>query len=313
MTHKPIERLLVVVGLALFLLLGVVLLPLRFARAAPATYAGVGQPEAAVFTTALPTLTPTPTITLTPTQLSTPTETLPPTETPAPTSTPAPTDTPTPTSTDTPTPTASPPPTAEPSPTDTATATAAPTEAPIPTPVPPPTASPTPPASPLEWLPLSPEIRNVLATRWSLIVGGCLVLTVFVLVLLLLLVIFRRKKPEPPPRSYPEAPSQAYLESVDTAGGPRRFSLKPGGISIGRAPNNEVVITQDFAGWDTTSRHHARVYQREGWWIVDDLGSVNGVWVNGKRTGHNLLKDGWRLRIGEVEFVFHTGTGEAAR
>jgi pSer/pThr/pTyr-binding forkhead associated (FHA) protein len=104
----------------------------------------------------------------------------------------------------------------------------------------------------------------------------------------------------------------AYLESVGTAGDSRRFSLKPGGVSIGRAPDNEVVITQDLAGWDTVSRHHARIYQREGQWVVDDLGSVNGVWVNGRRTGHNLLRSGWQLRIGGVEFVFHVGTGEAS-
>jgi pSer/pThr/pTyr-binding forkhead associated (FHA) protein len=100
---------------------------------------------------------------------------------------------------------------------------------------------------------------------------------------------------------------------VDITGEARRFSLKPAGVSIGRAPDNDVVITQDLAGWDTVSRHHARIYQREGQWVVDDLDSENGVWVRDRRTGHNLLKDGWRLRIGGVEFIFHTGTGEAAR
>jgi pSer/pThr/pTyr-binding forkhead associated (FHA) protein len=103
------------------------------------------------------------------------------------------------------------------------------------------------------------------------------------------------------------------LESVGTAGGPRRFILKPGGITIGRAPDNEVVITQEFPGWDTISRKHARVYQQEGYWIVQDLNSMNGVWVNDKRTGLNLLQDGWQLRIGGVEFVFHADTGEGAQ
>ncbi len=311
MTHKSIERLIVVVGLALFLLVGVVLLPLRVARAAPSMYVGVGRPEALVFTEVLPTLAPTPTIVLTPTQEPTPTETVLPTDTPAPTSTP------TPAPTDTPMPTATPSPTEESLPTDTATATAAPTEtpaeAPTLTPVPPPTVLPTPTVV-LEWLPLPPEFKNVLVDRWPLAAGGCLALILAVLVVLLLLLALRRKKPgpKPPPRPYPDAAPVAYLESVDTAGGSRRFSLKPGGVSIGRAPDNEVVITQDLVGWDTVSRHHARIYQWEGQWVVDDLGSANGVWVNDRRTGHNLLRSGWRLRIGGVEFVFHIGTGEAS-
>jgi pSer/pThr/pTyr-binding forkhead associated (FHA) protein len=103
------------------------------------------------------------------------------------------------------------------------------------------------------------------------------------------------------------------LESVGTAGGPRQFALKPGGVTIGRAIDNEVVIAQDFAGWDTISRRHARIYQREGQWIVDDLDSKNGVWVNGRRTGRNILQDGWELRIGEVVFIFRAGPGEASQ
>jgi hypothetical protein len=320
MTHKSIERLLVVVGLALFLLVGVVLLPLRAARAAPAAHAGIGRLEAVVFTTALSTDTPVPDDSLVPTWTSTPTVVLTPTQAPTPTETPAPTPTPAPT--DTPSPTATPAPTEEPPPTDTATATvaptvaptAAPTEAPTPTPVPPPTALPTPTPTPLEWLPLPAELKGFLVTRWPLVTGGCLVLILVVLVVLLLLVTLRRKKPtpKPPPRPYPDAAPVAYLENVGAAGGSRRFSLKPGGVSIGRAPDNDVVITQDLAGWDTVSRQHARVYQREGQWVVDDLDSVNGVWVNGRRTGHNLLRSGWQLRIGGVEFVFHVGTGEAS-
>jgi hypothetical protein len=308
MAHKSTERLLVVIGLALFLLIGVVLLPLRIARAAPATHVEIGWPEAAVFTTALPTLTPTPTVAPISTQAPTPTETLSPTFTPAPTDTPLPTATPSPTET--------PPPTDTATATATATAapTAAPTEAPALTPVPPPTALPTPTAEPLEWLPLPAEFKGLIVSRWPLVAGGCLALILVLSIVSLLLLVLRRKKPrpKPPPRSYPAVVPMAYLESVGAAEGSQRFSLKPEGVSIGRAPDNDVVITQSLAGWDTVSRHHARVYQREGQWVIDDLGSANGVWVNGRRTGHNLLRSGWRLRIGGVEFVFHVGTGEAS-
>jgi hypothetical protein len=150
-----------------------------------------------------------------------------------------------------------------------------------------------------------------------------LVLFSFVLAIVLVALAFRRKKPQPGPGPgpglgapsplRPEVAPEAYLESVGAAGGPQRFTLKPGGTSIGRAPDNEVVITQEFPGWDTISRNHARVYQQAGHWIIQDLGSTNGVWVNGKRTGLNLLQDGWQLQIGGVGFVFHVGVGEGAQ
>jgi len=103
------------------------------------------------------------------------------------------------------------------------------------------------------------------------------------------------------------------MESVGTPGGPRRFDLKPDGVTIGRAPENDLVITQDLAGWETISHHHARIYQQEGLWIIEDLDSMNGIYVNERRTGRNLLRDGWRLGIGGVEFVFRADTGEASR
>jgi pSer/pThr/pTyr-binding forkhead associated (FHA) protein len=142
----------------------------------------------------------------------------------------------------------------------------------------------------------------------------CLI-PLLILGLLLILLGLRRKRPTAPPPSTPAAPRPTplgpHLESSDFPGGPRRFALKPEGLTIGRAMGNDLVITQDFPAWDTVSRHHARVYPQAGHWIVEDLNSMNGTYVNEKRTGRNLLHDDWRLSIGGVEFVFHTDTGEA--
>ena len=101
------------------------------------------------------------------------------------------------------------------------------------------------------------------------------------------------------------------MESTDTPDGPRRFNLNREGMTIGRAEENDLIITQDFPNWETVSHHHARIYEQAGRWIVEDAGSMNGVYVNGRRTGRNLLREGWRIGIGGVEFIFHTGTGEA--
>jgi len=138
------------------------------------------------------------------------------------------------------------------------------------------------------------------------------------LILALLLgwwILRQKKKPRPKltPPSPPSVPTVPHLVNTGTSGGPRHFDLQPDGITIGRAPENNLVITQDFPGWESASRHHARVYQQAGNWIVENLHSMNGIYVNGKRTGRNLLRDGWQLRIGEVEFIFHIGTREAQR
>ena len=134
--------------------------------------------------------------------------------------------------------------------------------------------------------------------------------------LLLTILVLRRKRAKPIPQSpappaVPSPPTTGpYLESVRTADGPRRFDLKPDGITIGRALENDLVISQDFPGWETVSQRHAWVYQWANRWIIEDINSTNGIHVNGKRTGRNLLRDGWQLDIGGVEFVFHANTEE---
>ena len=140
------------------------------------------------------------------------------------------------------------------------------------------------------------------------IVAGLVLLLAFLLILLIVRRRKRKKGPSPPPTPVPTLP---HLESTGIPGGPRHFDLKPDGLAIGRAPENDLVVTQDFPAWETVSRRHARVYQQADRWIVEDLNSMNGVYVNGKRTGRNLLRDGWQLGIAGVKFVFHAGTEEA--
>ncbi len=61
---------------------------------------------------------------------------------------------------------------------------------------------------------------------------------------------------------------------------------------MGRAHDNDLVVTTAMVGWDTVSRHHARLYynNHRGRWVVKDEGSSNGTYVDGVRTGHNVCK-----------------------
>ena len=257
------------------------------------------------------TLTVSPTIaTTTPSPAAT--STLANTETPtaSPTATAPPTDTPF--SSPLGTPTVTQPPSALATPPAPPTATPAPTNTPTSTPMPPvtPTSVPTPTATPT----LSP-IEKIISyiPGNSLLAAAICLIPLFLLGLLLILAVLLKKHPQPvvEPPSPPPAPTGPYLESVDLPGDPRRLYLKPDGATVGQAPENDMVITPDFPHWETVSRRHARIYAQAGRWIVEDLDSTNGVYVNGQRTGRNLLRDGWRLGIGGVQFVFHANTGEA--
>jgi len=68
-------------------------------------------------------------------------------------------------------------------------------------------------------------------------------------------------------------------------------------LHLGRAHDNDLVVTTAMRKWDTVSRHHAWLYydNRLGRWVVKDEGSSNGTYVNGVRTGRNILQDGVRV------------------
>jgi len=118
-------------------------------------------------------------------------------------------------------------------------------------------------------------------------------------------------RPHAVPKSGFNSPDRPCLLWESNAEAPRYFALKPEGLTLGRAADNAIVIDAAFPGWETVSRHHARIYRQGDYWVVEDLGSRNGTYVNGGRTGCNLLRDNWKLGIGEVVFSFHDVMGEA--
>ena len=68
-------------------------------------------------------------------------------------------------------------------------------------------------------------------------------------------------------------------------------------ITIGRHPSNEVIIDDKYVG-----RNHLQIMQDDdGNFILSDLGSANGTFVNGKKvTGEMLLKPTDIIRIGST-------------
>lgn len=82
-----------------------------------------------------------------------------------------------------------------------------------------------------------------------------------------------------------------------------RFSLSAVTV-IGRLPECEVTLDDP-----SVSRKHARITLQGEQWTVEDLGSTNGMWVNGAQVGQSDLRDGDRLDLGSVKLRFSTGAG----
>lgn len=103
-----------------------------------------------------------------------------------------------------------------------------------------------------------------------------------------------RPAPTPAP-----ARSQAHPGSVRVIGGPLTgtlITLSGAPVTFGRAPDNSIVINDDFA-----SSHHARIVAANGSWVLEDLGSTNGTIVDGSRM-HSPIS----LRIGTQITIGHT-------
>jgi hypothetical protein len=96
-----------------------------------------------------------------------------------------------------------------------------------------------------------------------------------------------------------------YLETLSRADEQLEFVLARKVVTLGRAPDNDIVIDNQFIGWQTVSPHHARLTEQdEGGFLLEDLQSENGTFVNSARTGQNVLEDGMTIALGKVEFIY---------
>jgi hypothetical protein len=93
-------------------------------------------------------------------------------------------------------------------------------------------------------------------------------------------------------------PARALL-----AVGGRRLLVPPAGGTIGRSRDCDIVL--DDVG---VSRRHAELRPGADGWTIADLGSTNGVLVNGKQVGgRESLHPGDRVELGSTQIVFELG------
>ena len=79
------------------------------------------------------------------------------------------------------------------------------------------------------------------------------------------------------------------------------FPLEGDRMTVGRRPDSDVFLDDV-----TVSRDHALVVKRGGDFYLDDLGSLNGTYVNRHRIESHKLADGDELQIGKYKLTFLT-------
>jgi len=75
-----------------------------------------------------------------------------------------------------------------------------------------------------------------------------------------------------------------------------------GGVTIGRAPDCDLSIHDILL-----SRHHCRIEPSGRGWVVLDLRSKNGTWLDGERVGRRSLRHGEVVRAGHTTLRFMMG------
>jgi hypothetical protein len=78
-----------------------------------------------------------------------------------------------------------------------------------------------------------------------------------------------------------------------------RFLLDRAATSVGRHPNSDIFLDDV-----TASRRHAEFRRENGQFLVVDIGSLNGTFVNRKPVQSSVLANGDEIQIGKFRLVF---------
>jgi hypothetical protein len=104
---------------------------------------------------------------------------------------------------------------------------------------------------------------------------------------------------EPAPEASPSRRAEVTTRAV-VALDERRYVLEGPRATIGRSRDADCVLRDP-----NVSRHHAELRRSpQGEWSIADLGSTNGVKVNGRRVGSTRLAAGDQVTLGTTSFRF---------
>src|ERR1700691_1759552 len=91
----------------------------------------------------------------------------------------------------------------------------------------------------------------------------------------------------------------------EKGGAERRETFEKSEISVGRVQGNDLMLPKG-----NVSKHHARILSRDGRFIVTDLKSTNGTYVNGRKIAQaTIVREGDKIYIGD--FILRIETSAA--
>jgi pSer/pThr/pTyr-binding forkhead associated (FHA) protein len=91
----------------------------------------------------------------------------------------------------------------------------------------------------------------------------------------------------------------AALEGISIGLTSKRFELGTEPVRLGRGSACTIILRDP-----KVSRNHAMIQFEDGDFIIHDLGSTGGTWLDGQQVQEARLTDGSRIRLGDSEFVF---------
>jgi phosphoserine phosphatase RsbU/P len=98
-------------------------------------------------------------------------------------------------------------------------------------------------------------------------------------------------------------PEQSIVPTLQIATGPlagRLFKIDRNLMIIGRNPDCDLVLTPK-----SVSRRHAAIVRRNGEYVLKDIGSTRGTYVNGQKLSQPcVLANGCSILIGELQLTF---------
>ncbi|HEV3141539.1 MAG TPA: FHA domain-containing protein, partial [Vicinamibacterales bacterium] len=86
----------------------------------------------------------------------------------------------------------------------------------------------------------------------------------------------------------------------------KEYELGAHALKIGRLPDNTVVIDNP-----AVSSHHARILHDGGKFIIEDLKSTNGTYINEQRVHRQVLEHGDTVIVGKHKLVYDSSDGES--